>query len=155
MYKGGAGIYLDLVSSKHEMQRRPVRDQAGRGGAVNTIITDYPPPAATSCLLPPDSWLLPPASWLLAPGSCLLAPGSWLLAPTSDAHLHPVQFLVRCSICSLLLPFLAHFLPEPLVSRRQNISFTLYPFLSLSVGLIVKVCTIEEPLITRPATLTS
>ena len=123
-----------------------------RGGAgrrvVNTIITDYPPPAATSCLLPPDSWLLPPASWLLAPGSCLLA-------PTSDAHLHPVQFLVRCSICSLLLPFLAHFLPEPLVSRRQNISFTLYPFLSLSVGLIVKVCTIEEPLITRPATLTS
>ena len=127
MYKGGGVIYLDLVSSKHEMLRRPVRDQAGRR-AVNTIITDYPPPAATSCLL--------------APATCLLA-------PTSDAHLHPVQFLVRCSICSLLLPFLAHFLPEPLVSRRQNISFTLYPFLSLSVGLIVKVCTIEETLITR------
>ena len=41
---------------------------AGPGGAVNTIITDYPPPATTSCLLP----------------------------PTSAAHLHPVQCFVHC-----------------------------------------------------------
>ena len=50
VYKGGAGIYLDLVASKHDMQCRLVLG-AGPGGAVNTIITDYPPSSATSCLL--------------------------------------------------------------------------------------------------------
>ena len=79
VYKGGAGIYLDLVASKHDMQCRLVLG-AGPGGAVNTIITDYPPPATTSCLLP----------------------------PTSAAHLHPVQCLVH--FCRLHLLTYAPFL---------------------------------------------